>query len=165
MDDGTGDVWSQAMARGLTEPQPGERVNADLVSTKADHTSNKVVATAKYTDLVRNTDSFQYAMLLKTDEHKKFWIYAGASPDDRNGSMYLGRTNGNEVTCGDKDFAVSYAKDKISFSIPRSCLGKPSWVKYESAGIVYDESNNYFIDDAASDQAQPSQWSAKLHRN
>ena len=47
-------------------------------------------------------------------------------------------------------------------SIPRSCLGKPRWVKYESAAIAYDDAQNAFIDDAASDQAEPSTWSRRL---
>jgi hypothetical protein len=180
--DGTGDVWSQGgvvsrsthaqvrsllagHARGVSQPQPAERVNTDLVKTKVNHTATEVTATATYADLVRNTDSFEYVMLLKNNDRQKFWVFVGATPDDRNGAMSLTSANGDKVKCGGKDFAVSYAQDKISLSIPRSCLGKPRWVKYESAAITFDEANNSFIDDAASDQAQPSQWSAKLHRN
>jgi hypothetical protein len=180
LDDGTGDVWSAgvasgprqtqvvervaAAARGVTQAQPGERVNGDLVSTKVNHTVKAVRATATYDRLVRNTDSFQYVMALKRQDGKEFWVYAGATPDDRNGSITLSKANGDKVKCGGKEHEVSYAKDQITFSIPRSCLGKPRWVKYESAAIVYDAANNYFIDDAASDQSTPSEWSARLHK-
>jgi hypothetical protein len=156
--DGTGDVWSL-----MDGTQLGERVNVDLVQTRFTHDAHRISVKASYTDLVRNTDTIEFAMLMKRPDGKKFVAVFMAGADDRNGAVQLQRYNGNQVKCAGRSKSIDYAGNEVSISIPRSCVGKPRWIKYEAAAVAFDQAGgDAYIDDAGSDGAEPSAWSGRL---
>ena len=50
----------------------------------------------------------------------------------------------------------------ITFSIPRSCLGDPAWVRYQLEAESYAESRGLFVDDSRSARPEPKTWSRRL---
>jgi hypothetical protein len=52
------------------------------------------------------------------------------------------------VTCSGMRHSFDYARNVATVSIPRSCLGKPSWVRIGTQHSWFDKAGVMSVDDA-----------------
>jgi hypothetical protein len=87
----------------------------------------------------------------------------------------MGTLQGGSARCSGMSHTIDYTRNKVTLTVPRSCLGRPRWVEVaESTVRVEDTSSsstdptaslNLYIDDAFSPYfTSNTHWSPKVHR-
>jgi hypothetical protein len=60
---------------------------------------------------------------------------------------------------------VDYARETISVSVPRSCLGNPRWVQVTPGAVGMTPAGDVYVDNGYdSTSNEPTRWSAKVKR-
>lgn len=135
------------------------RVEGDVTSLGVTHTRHRVYLALKYARLTRPSgDDLGFQQFsIKTSKHRRFELVLIASPDRVRAGRLFGRSNGSgRAKCGGLQTHIDYGNDLVTASIPRSCLGKPRWVRVGGGGGTFaveeqgdDFSYSEFIDDAS----------------
>ena len=78
------------------------------------------------------------------------------------------KTGPAPVTCGGLSHAVDYTANTVSMSIPRTCLGSPTWVEANvltrsSAGLNQDVQRNLFDNGQRAGHGEGG-WSPRLRK-
>ena len=111
----------------------GALPNTDVVRTTVKHTRTAVRFTAKYTDLVEGGDvsgpEFDVMLRLSTGLDATLNVWED-TPGNIDIFLWRPGTAHPKAPCAGVQGAVDYEKNLVTGSVPRSCLGDPSWVKF-----------------------------------
>ncbi len=148
VDDARGDVLaydgsSETEADGT--PAPGVR-NGDVLRTTFQHRDRRIAIRMKYADLRRRGDVFAHEMRIVTNDSKRWDVVVYAAPQMWRGQAEMARGNGNPVECKIAH-RIDYDTDVLVVSFPRTCVGKPRWVRIGAGGWWMDGSQ-FYMDDA-----------------
>lgn len=174
--DGTGDVWENTydLATGLDVWIPTESAyNTDVVSTVIRHNLRRVTIKMTYNDLQKQPDvSISAVVRMRFDQGPQRFAFVDASPGSWGGSSQVfknnTRTGPAPVTCGGLTHALDYVANTVTMSIPRTCLGSPTWIEANvvsrsAANLGQDVQRNLF-DNGQSAGHTDGGWSARLRR-
>ena len=165
--DDSGDVYSKGQDGVFTEI--GTRTNTDVVGSAVRHTDRRVRASARYTDLARTGDRVVLPVRLHASTGRTYLLRVTAGPDDRDGTATLRRYTGTGaqtvgVACSGIEHSVSYDDDLIGVSVPRGCLGNPTWVRYGGTARTVDAEGTVFTDALLSGDPVNDLYSARIRR-
>lgn len=113
----------------------------DITGAHFVHGSRRVVAAVHFTDL---SDGRQdTTLLVKTAKKESFTIVGAVHADGAKVITVLGPDG--HVACAGARLRVGYDADLMRLAIPRTCLGRPAWVKLaaEAAKRITDK---YYLD-------------------
>lgn len=119
----------------------------DIVRVAVDHRPRVLLVRTEYRALTRRvlrvdvieirTRSRQHFSATSVVARKGHW----------QGETFLeGRTAEGDIPCAGLRHRFDYANDVVTWTIPRSCIGRPRWVRVGIGAARGSES--YFIDDA-----------------
>lgn len=163
--DATDDVWF-----GTTEadvvPTHDTRANADILRTRVKHGKRFVRAAVTEVDLVRSASVRQVQIALRVPGGQVFSASWGADEDDPVGGHWLYRDRGPRVRCPGMAHSVDYAADVVRLAVPRRCLGRPHWVRFQAVTASFEDlvQEIAYLDDGRSREGWPQGWSRRLWR-
>ena len=172
--DGTGDVWAATIDSSsgaeATPARSTEQVNVDVTKAVVTHGGAAVKVSAAYVDLRKTADVIDFAVRLRDENGRTYWLHVEAGAGFRGGmaSLYTGR--GRRIACDGLSRAIDYAADTITVQAPRRCLDRPRWIQYQAAASLWrmnddtGSSVTHLVDDARSGKAEPTRWSARIRR-
>ncbi|GAA1476840.1 hypothetical protein GCM10009623_12860 [Nocardioides aestuarii] len=139
--DGKGDTWNIASE---TPKKASGHPEGDLRKVTFNHTARKVVITARMQNLKKSGEGVGVYMNIDTPDDTSYGADLIGTPDNWRGeaSVY-----GSASECSPTG-SLNYKKDVAKLSIPRSCLGRPDWVRFQLAGAFAKSENKIFYDDA-----------------
>jgi hypothetical protein len=165
--DGTGDVWITTYPNDGGDPDPAtlssESVNVDLIGVTVTHGTKKVRAVASYVDLQKTGEGFGFSLQI---QHGNDYFYEGA---DAAAGYWRGRpsfsSGQSNAGCKGDTVDIDYDANTISVSVPRTCIGKPNYIRYAAFAMTYvsdDTAFSFITDDARSDQEFPQNVSRRI---
>ena len=101
--------------------------NGDIIGTTPSNIGREVVVKVNFEDLRKDVDSFTHELRVKTPRHE-YQLFAFANEERWRGQFLLFR-DGDRVPCRDLGHRISYPENEMDVIIPRSCLGRPAWVR------------------------------------
>ncbi len=124
--DPAGDVVLRGVVDDSQTAQP-DWDNGDVIGTTPSNIGHEVVVKVDFADLRTDVDSITHELRVKTRRHE-YELFAFASEEKWKGQFVLLR-DGDRVRCHDLGHRVSYRDNEVDVIIPRSCLGRPGWVR------------------------------------
>jgi hypothetical protein len=168
IDDATDDVYLAKYdeTTDTTTYEPvGTQVNVDLDEVAVKHGARKVAVTAQYVDLARTTNRYMYLLRLRTNEGIKRDVTVDTLMAGWDGAVTFGKPNGAEVRCRGLAFAIDYAADTVSVTIPRRCLGNPRYVEAFTVAAGFSRSgDSYFDHGHTSGMKEKVMWSERIRK-
>ena len=83
-------------------------------------------------------------------------------------TRYTTDGGGSERACRDAKGAVSYRRDTLTMSLPRSCVGDPQRLRWRaesfSTRAIGTDDERILVEDAMSGRARPQRWEPGLRR-
>jgi hypothetical protein len=165
----TGDVFHYR--QGTAVADEGRSTDIDLIDHRVRHHSKTVKIESVYADLRKPRGSEEISMftsLLTRDG--EYDVTVSATREDPKGvvGMYTSGPFGTDVVdCAGLQGRFDYDTDTVSISVPRSCLGKPAWIRYfsEAALALHNGKVTYY--DIAGRRAGggPLDYSRKLYKH
>jgi hypothetical protein len=160
--DATGDVVS--FSTGASDAAAPEQVNGDVVRSSVRHRARKVVLTMRYRDLNGSgyTVHFYAIHTSKMTRHVSLVTF----PGHHSGKVVMTNKAGTPVHCR-VTRNIDYTANTATVGIPRSCLGRPRWVKVGMAMITSptQKFSTGFADDAGTDgDFNSPAWSPRVYR-
>jgi hypothetical protein len=105
--------------------------NGDITRLRAAHGTHRVKVRLQFQDLQkRNVDGFNHFTRVRTDE-KMFLIRLHAYRGWWAGESLLAAKR--LLKCRGLKHHIDYAENTVRVSVPRSCLGRPKWVRVGAA--------------------------------
>jgi hypothetical protein len=161
--DATGDVFSRTGNSGAFAPAPG-RATGDVVSSTIRHKRNVVLIQLRYNDLEPNSEINGHFFAIKTSKMRRdvTLVAAGSFP---SGQVQMTKPSGKKVRCH-VGRRIDYTANTATVIVPRSCLGKPKWVKVGMAGLSFTgfgATDTQYVDDALSSGATGA-YSPRVYR-
>lgn len=165
LEDATRDVWSPVGGR--TFSHEGSVVNTDLDRTVVRHSPRAVVAIARYVELrSRASDEITFYGYLRTSRARTFEVVVEVDWLGRGADYLLlqhGRNNDvSVVNCKRLGGRTSFARETLRINIPRSCVGRPRWVRFQGVAESYTERGGRFLDQVIGTGARPKGWSPRI---
>ena len=162
--DATGDATSYATATDTGTPAP-DRAEGDVAWSKTRHGARALTLTMGYRELT-TADEKLHAYAIHTSKMTRYvYLYAGAG--HWGGKVAMTNAHDKHVRCH-VTRKIDYTANTASVRIPRSCLGRPRWVKTAMFVGAFPSSTVQFptyVDDANSDGAfQNARWSPRVYR-
>ena len=112
-----------------TEAVDPSVTNGDVISSTIKHNPRKVIATLRFRDLATTPEDLDiYGISLRTDKLNRDLSVIAADGLER-GEHELDRPNGDTVRCRGVSHRIDYTANTVTMVVPRSCLGRPRWVK------------------------------------
>lgn len=108
-------------------PAPHNRTS-DIVTTVVDHQSNRLVVEAR----VRHLSRMGYHLMVSqivTSDGRRYELEVEYSLKPIGSSFSLRRSSGKDVSCPGGTWSINRSIDRISASVPNSCLGDPAWIR------------------------------------
>jgi hypothetical protein len=148
--DPAGDVLSGPVSSSTNPsiPEPG-RTNGDIVASSVVHKKRAVAMRMQYRELGWNDEINAHLFVVRTPSMKRY-VTVYATDGLRGGKVVMTKPSGKKVSCH-MARKVDYTANSVSVVVPRSCLGKPRWVRAGMASVFYtgpDNSATVYIDDA-----------------
>ncbi len=165
--DATSDVWENFTNDG--EYVPTELTdNLDVTSLEVRHLAKRIVVTAGYAELKKAGVPLVLSSRLRFDDGPAVTIMVDANPRWSGDGVLFGRRG--PLDCGGFDHAIDYAANTVELSVPRKCVGGPTWVETNYVGLGYvedsDAESGYrnYRDNALSDGSSQGGWTDKVRR-
>jgi hypothetical protein len=159
--DAVGDVVS--VSGESATPLP-DRTEGDIAYSKIRHRDRRVILTMRYRELSTGQDMLHY-FAIRTSKMTRY-VYLSASTGHWGGVVQMRNAHDKKVRCHVTK-KIDYTANTAMVSVPRSCLGKPRWVKVAMAQASYDASSatTFMIDDArANGNFTRPTWSPRVYR-
>ena len=163
--DATADVVSFSDPSATTGTPVPERTEGDIAWTKTRHRSRMVIMTMRYQELT-TVDEKIHGYGIRTGQMKRFvYVYSGAG--HWGGKAVMTTARGKTVKCRITR-KVDYTANTATVWVPRSCLGKPRWVKTAMFDAAFESATSQgmtYIDDGhnASLGDHPA-WTPRVYR-
>ena len=160
--DGRGDVWSPKGANGWK--RQGSVVNTDVRRTRLIHGLENLSVKVKYRNLKKRvSDEVDFELTVRNKQGEVFDVLVVVDSLFRATSVSVWNAiEYEEVPCEEAAGSASLARETISFTVPRSCLGSPKWVKVFGHAESYAESRGLFIDDISTSRPEAEAWGPRL---
>ena len=141
-----------------------DEVNGDIVWSKVRHRARKVVLTMRYRDLDGSGYTVHYFAIRTSKMTRQVSLVT--FPGHLAGKAVMTNARDKQVTCRVRR-DIDYVANTATVVVPRSCLGRPRWVKVGMA-MVTSPSKTFstgFADDARThgDFNSPG-WSPRVYR-
>lgn len=133
--DPVGDVWAIGEGEDEEWALAGDMPTADVVGAVVRHRARRVVVRMDFANL-RRVDPASYTALITTPE-KIRGVFVIAGPGGWAGDRHLVNGNFGNVRCRGFQHSIDYATDTVIMSVPRTCLGRPRWVRVEMANYTF----------------------------
>jgi hypothetical protein len=146
--DSAGDVVSFPVSgAGVPAATPApERVLGDILGSSVTHRRRNVVLQLRYRELDATGAAGGHLFVIRTSRTQRLvTVYTGAGFWD--GRVQVEDARGKVVRCR-VGRRIDYTANTATVVVPRSCLGKPSWVRVGMAGLTFDSLDSVFADDA-----------------
>lgn len=161
--DATGDMFSTTSSTKTFTPAP-DRIVGDIVSTTIRHKSRNVVIQVQYRDLVANSEIDAHYFVIRTSKMRRdvSLVSAGSFPAGR---VQMTKANGTKVSCH-VGRRIDYSLNTATVVVPRSCLGRPRWVKVGMAAAELTglgSTDPQYVDDAFS-TGTAGRYSPRVYR-
>lgn len=144
-------------------PAP-EQADGDIAYTKVRHRAHSVVLTIRYRELNPGNYKVHY-FAIRTAKMRRF-VSLVSIPGHSAGKVLMTTAKDKKVRCH-VTRKIDYTANSATVWVPRSCLGKPRWVKVGIAALDSDTSNlsTAYIDDARTtgNFSSPA-WSPRVYR-
>jgi hypothetical protein len=153
-DDG---VWSEA----------GSVTNVDVLGSAVRHTSTFVHGSARYATLERGEDRFVLPVRLRTSAGVSYEVRIVATEERNGGTLTLIRGTADgpvRVPCRGTDHLIDYDEEITAFSVPRRCLGNPTWVRYGGVARLVTADGTVYTDALLSGDPVNDLWSPRIKR-
>lgn len=123
--------------------------NGDITRLRAAHAMHRVKARVQFRDLrKKNVDTLNHVARIRTDA-AVFTVHVFAGTGSWDGQSFLARNR--VVKCRGLEHDIDYAENTARISVPRSCLGRPKWVRIGAATSSFvDAAEESRFDDALS---------------
>jgi hypothetical protein len=159
LDDPTGDVWA------IGEGENEEWVSAaDVVRAVVRHGRHNVVVKLTFTDLRRVEPQSYTAMIMGRRQFGAVFVSTG--PGRWRGRDQLVNGNFANVKCPKLSHSINYDTEQVAMSVPRSCIGRPDWVKVGIANFMFrgeTEADFQEITDNPHSAGAEGSWTQRLY--
>lgn len=112
--------------------------HADITQFRVTHDRSRVRVSMRVRNLKRR--DFSFNANIRTPHRRFLFNLAKYGPVDQ---ALLLDAQGDPVSCGGERHEVSYRRDLLSFSLPRTCLARPKWVRAGGVLTVAGKSGEY----------------------
>jgi hypothetical protein len=153
-DDAVGDVLSYTSTKHTEsgpDPAPAN-TNTDVTRFTARHTARRVVLKTTLRDITTASGVIQYEIRTGT---RRYGAFQRLGTNREMGPAFeLMRGNGELVPCTGVRRSVDRITEQATVNIPRSCLGRPRWVRVGAGAVNFKETQTSFaafVDDALRD--------------
>jgi hypothetical protein len=146
--DTAGDVVIVTMSDGTTTPAP-DRTEGDIVGTQVRHKARVVVLTMHFQELTAGQTALHW-FGIKTGKMTRI-VLMPADASHPGGVARLFKPDNKAVRCRIRH-TIDYTANTATVKVPRSCLGKPRWVKVamQEASPVAGSQGQVYADDSIS---------------
>ena len=146
--DHTGDVVSFTGDSDTPTPAP-DRVIGDIAASAVAHRSSNVTLRMRYRDLARTDETAAHLFVIRTSKMTRE-VTVVAAQGFYGGRVIMTKLSGKTVSCRITR-KIDYVANTVTVTVPRSCLGRPHWVKVGMASVVFTgmgSSDTQYVDDA-----------------
>jgi hypothetical protein len=144
--DTANDVVDVTMPAGSTTPAP-DRAEGDILATRVVHKARVVVLTMRFQQLTRGQTALHWYGI-RTGKITRVAIMQ-SDAGHPGGVVRLFKPNGNKVSCR-VGHVMDYTAKTATVKVPRSCLGRPRWVKVAMQEATPVSSSQIYVDDSRS---------------
>ena len=135
LDDPTGDVWAIGEGENAEWVSAGDVPTADVVRAVVRHGRHNVVVRMTFTNLRRVEPQHYSAMIITPRQLRAVFVSAG--PRQWGGRHQLVNGNFGNVKCPRLNHRIDYDAEQVTMSIPRGCLGRPTWVRVDMSNVMF----------------------------
>lgn len=164
--DESGDVWFSDATPGADFAEAGSVVNTDLEHTWVGHQRQNVVIKSRFVDLKKKvSEQIEFRIYLRTNHHRQFWVFAQV--DTWNGSTsyeLLNLQSGGFTKCDGLGGRTRFDTETLRVQVPRTCLVRPRWVRFQGEANSYVENEGLYVDNANGAGPEPRSWTRRLWR-
>lgn len=167
LSDGTEDVWRVNPRTDVWRPVAGTVPSVDVVGADLRHARRRVKARVQFADLVRQQG--RVSVWAGIDVGPEFrYARVRLTPSNRAGRARLFQEPGvHPMRCAGLRYRVSYRNDVVRVSVPRSCLGRPDWVRVNvtvESEVRTGRGLRYLVDNPHSAEGYDNRGSRRLYR-
>ncbi|MFL6059821.1 MAG: hypothetical protein ACJ72E_01225 [Marmoricola sp.] len=145
--DATGDSISTSSATSEEYLPASDHFRGDISTARVTHRGTTVKVELQFSALARLGTGAQYAFAFRTPKGLVRKVLVHAGPGRWAGSQAITNARGTRVRCRGLAHTIAYGGRTLNLTVPRSCLGSPSWVRV-AAGSTTIEHGVYYHDDA-----------------
>ena len=149
---------------GSTDTAAHDQTNGDILRSTIRHRARKVVLTMRFSDL-NGSGYTVYAYAIRTSKTTRN-VSLVTFPGHHSGKVLMTTSRGKTVHCRISR-SIDYTANTATVGVPRSCLGRPRWVKVGMAMVTSptDKFETGFADDSGTngDFSRPA-WSPRVYR-
>jgi len=170
IDDSTADTWENVYNPDTQSDDwlaAGSKLNTDITKTVVKHSANKITITATFDDLKAKDAGYGLVDRLRFDHGPKVVANVDANGKWKGQAALYTNHSGQQIDCAGLTHAIDYTANTVEISIPRSCVGKPTWVEvaeFSVSNVSDDTTTHSYIDDAGTDSHGFGTWSDKVRR-
>lgn len=135
LEDQTGDVWAIGDGAHAEWVSAGNVPTADVVRAVVRHGRHKVKVKMTFANLRRVEPQHYSAALFSRRQYGAVFVSAG--PGRWRGRHQLVDGDFANVKCPGLSHSIDYATEQITMSVPRSCIGRPNWVRVDMANFMF----------------------------
>jgi hypothetical protein len=142
--DPVGDVARAPIGSNIYTPIPTQ-IEGDITATRVVHAPRAVWIRVKFRELTASTNGNFHLVGIKSDRRFRL-VTLNAFPGHWDGAAVTTNARGRAISCGVAHH-LDYDRNLLIVKMPRSCLGKPDWVRVGTRSTVAGVSYAY-ADDA-----------------
>lgn len=146
--DRSGDVYFTTTVAGMV-PVPGGKAtkqrNGDIRTVRVKHTATQVRVRLRYVELAKSGTQHLHVVQLTTSKKRSYEVDLYAGPGAWRGVGELVTGSGATKRCALK-WNLDYKANTALIVVPRSCIGKPGWIR-AGAGTTSMSGDTRYADD------------------
>jgi hypothetical protein len=135
LDDPAGDVWAIGEGENAEWVSAGDVPTADVVRAVVRHGRHNVLVRMTFTNLRRVEPQYYAAMIITPRRLRAVFVSAG--PRRWGGRHQIVNGNFGNVKCPRLSHRIDYDTEQVTMSIPRGCLGQPTWVRVDMSNVMF----------------------------
>lgn len=165
--DQAGDVWLEEGIEGEEQlSEAGSVVNTDIIRTGVRHTDRSVNVTTKFVKLKKKvSEEIELRIYLRTNLSHVYGVLVHVNTWDDYSYYELFRFGEAGFIRCDLSGSTQFDTEVLKVRVPRSCIGNPKWVRYQSRATSYVEDVGMYSDSAMGlGSGEPKAWSKRLYR-
>lgn len=159
--DPAGDVARSPVGTNTYEPAPMQ-VQGDIVATRVSFARRAVWIRYRMQDLATTGNGNFHLIGLQSDR-KSLSLEIDAFPGHWEGHSVTTNARGVVVACPVR-YRIDYDRNRVGVRVPRSCLGKASWVRVGVRTTVAGRTYAYVDDARAAGYSTALHYGRRVHR-
>ena len=129
-------------------PAP-RRTDGDVLSSTVRHRARSVQVELRLASLRRSGLAVGESLRIVTDQGVRRDVTVQLVPGTGRTTVYVEGRDGQDRPCPGITARMDFARATTSVTVPRSCLGRPDWVRVGVGAFKQTGENTYYFDDAA----------------